>query len=107
MIDSILNWFLSFDFTGQMGLLLYWAPMLLCAYGYTARTSQRYHQCCEKRDKNEYFQSDTVGTLIGRAIVTFMPVTNLFAAIFDLGPRIFGSFFLMIGRAFDKPLVSK
>lgn len=107
MFDSIIHWFLSFDFTGQMGLLLYWMPAVLCAYGYTARTSQRYRQCCEKRDKGEYFKSDTVGTLIGRFIMTLTPVMNLFAAIFDLGPRVFGSFFEMIGRAFDRPLVRK
>lgn len=107
MIDWLMNWFLAFDFTGRMGVLLFWAPMALCAYGYTARTFAHYRLCCEARDSDKYFQSDTVGTLIGRTIVTFIPVVNLLAAVFDLGPMIFGSFFAMIGRVFDRPLVSK
>jgi len=107
MIDTAMNWALGFDLTGQMGLLLYWIPMVLCAYGYTARTFKRYRDCREKRDAGAYFKSDTLGTLIGRTIVTICPIANLFAAIFDLGPRLFGSFFRVIGEVFDQPLVRK
>ena len=107
MIDAALKWALGFDLTGQMGLLLFWLPMVICGYGYTVRTFVRYRDCCEARDAGKYFNSDTVGTLIARAIVTFFPVMNLMAAIFDLGPNLFGSFFSAIGRMFDKPLVSK
>ncbi len=107
MIDSAIQWALGFDLTGQMGLLMYWLPMLLCAFGYIARTFKRYRQCCELRDADKYFQSDTLGTLIGRAIVTVLPIVNLLAAIFDLGPKIFGNFFEAIGKVFNQPLVSK
>lgn len=105
VIHSLMAWLIGFDLTGQMGLLLYWLPLGLCAYGYTARTFKRYRECCELRDAGKYFKSDTVGTLIGRAFVTLCPVMNLLAGVFDLGPRLFGSFFAFIGRAFDKPLV--
>ena len=107
MIEWISNWFLMFNFTGRMGVMLFWVPMTLCAYGYITRTFQNYRKCCEARDSDKYFQSDTIGTIIGRTIVTVMPILNLLAAIFDLGPMIFSKFFIMIGQAFDIPLVRK
>jgi hypothetical protein len=107
MIDVAMNWLMGFDLTSRMGILLYWLPLALCAYGFTERTFTHYRKCCERRDKGEFFESDTVGTLIGRAIVTVLPVTNLLQAVFDLAPRIFGRFFKMLGQVFNTPLVAK
>ncbi len=45
-----------------------------------------------------YRPTDTVGTLIGRAFVSFLPVANLWAAMFDLAPDVFE-------RVFNQPLV--
>jgi hypothetical protein len=105
MFDNILNWFLAFDFTGRMGLMLYWLPVAVCAQGYLARTIKRYRDCVAARNAGNHFHSDTVGTLIGRAIATFCPVINLLAAICDLGPKLLGGFFARIGKMFDQPLV--
>lgn len=107
MIDTILNWLATFDFTGRMGLLLYWLPVMICAQGYLARTIKRYRAAVALRDKGQFFRSDTVGTLIARAFATFCPVFNLLAMICDLGPKLLGGFFTKIGKAFDRPLVSK
>lgn len=105
MYDTILNWLATFDFTGRMGLLLYWLPVLICAQGYITRTIMRYRACLVARDAGKYFHSDTIGTLIGRAIATFCPVFNLLAAGCDLGPKLLGGFFAKIGKMFDRPLV--
>lgn len=103
----MIDYLMRFDFTGLMGICLYWVPMAFCVFGYMARTFERYRECCEARDKGSYFVSDTVGTLIGRTVVTFLPGANLLAASFDLAPSLFFRFFQAIGKMFDVPLVRK
>lgn len=105
MFDTIQIWLQSFDFTGRMGLMLYWLPVVICAQGYIHRTVTRYHECIAARNAGKYFHSDTIGTLIGRVIATFCPILNLLVTICDLGPRLLGGFFTRIGKAFDRPLV--
>lgn len=56
---------------------------------------------------NSYKPTDTVGTIVGRVLVSWLPVANLWAALFDLGPEVFGRFFRWIGKVFDQPLVPK
>lgn len=95
----------------------YAAPALLCTFGYIRRS---YNEV--QRDKRElemvlagqrsgsgagyYAPTITVGTLMGRAIVTMCPGVNFLSAVFDHGPELFGSFFKMIGKVFDRPLVA-
>lgn len=108
--------------TQTMGLLLYWVPLSFCAYGYTIRTWVNYQKDVAARafaetpgnvnaptylQKEYYHPTDTVGTLIGRALITIMPVANLWASVFDLAPKVFGSLFKWVGRVFDQPLVPK
>lgn len=56
-------------------------------------------------DGRSYVPTDTVGAVIGRVVVSWLPVGNLWAALFDLGPEVFGRFFTWVGRVFDQPLV--
>lgn len=105
MFDTIMTWIANFDFTGRMGLLLYWLPVLVCAMGYLVRTVKRYRECVAARAAGKHFYSDTVGTLIGRVTATFCPVLNLLAATCDLGPKLLSGFFQRIGKMFDQPLV--
>ena len=105
--------------TQTMGPLLYWVPLSFCAYGYTIRTWVNYQKDVATRDAEImqlakppvhtvfYRPTDTVGTLIGRALITIIPVANLWAAVFDIAPKVFGSLFKWIGRVFDQPLVPK
>lgn len=114
MIDTIL----SFDFTSKMGLLLYWLPLTFCVFGYIVRTWINYQGDIVARAQAElnkssgegsiYYQpKDTIGVLIGRGIVSVIPISNLFAAVFDVAPSIFGKFFHWIGVVFDQPLVPR
>lgn len=116
--------------TGYMGLLLYWLPLVVCVFGYTLRTWLNYQSDLLERELAEksrreavgtpaekqppwvssiriYAPTDTIGTLIGRALVSVVPVANLWASVFDLGPKIFGRFFKWIGNVFDQPLVPR
>lgn len=97
----------QFPITGMMGILLYWMPLALCALGYLMHTHRRYRECIAAREADKHFDSDTIGTLIGRFLMTVLPVFNLFAAVFNVGPEVFGRFFAIIGRVFDRPLVAK
>jgi len=100
--------------TTLWGFLLYWLPVCVCTVGYIARTYNNYQKDLKARAEwvsdsiNHYYTpTDTVGTLIGRGIVSLVPVANLLAAVFDVAPRLLGNFFKMLGDIFDQPLVPK
>ncbi len=100
--------------TTLLGFLLYWLPLIVCTVGYIARTYNNYQKDLKARaawvehpTEKYYTPTDTVGTLIGRGIVSIIPVANLIAAVFDVAPRLLGNFFKMLGDIFDQPLVPK
>lgn len=108
----MIEWFETFitnhAWNGWLAIGLYWAPLSLCAFGYTVRSWRNYQKDMEKRAKEEhYYPSETLGDLIGRALVTVLPIANLWAALFDMAPEVFGRFFNWIGRVFSQPLVPK
>jgi hypothetical protein len=117
MIENLQTWVTNFDFTSWMGFMLYWLPASVCAYGYTIRSWVNYQRDITDRADAEintespcrrvYYPSETIGTLIGRGLATVMPLVNLWAASFDVAPKLFGSMFKIIGRVFDQPLVPK
>lgn len=100
-------------FNGFLAIWLYWLPLALCAFGYTLRTGRNYRKDVQTRDDTAnaaakyYTPTDTIGTLIGRAVVTVLPIANTWAAAFDIGPMLFGKLFNWLGRVFDQPLVPK
>lgn len=94
--------------TGWLGLLLYWLPLAVCLIGYVVRTWRNYQKDIESRASDSiYHPTDTIGTLIGRGVLTILPVGNLLAATFDVAPMLLGRFFSWIGRVFDQPLVPR
>lgn len=100
--------------TTLLGFFLYWLPLIVCTVGYIARTYKHYQAdlvaraaWVENPKEKYYTPTDTVGTLIGRGIVSIIPVANLIAAVFDVAPSLLGNFFKMLGQIFDQPLVPK
>lgn len=119
--------------TGWMGMLLYWLPLSICVVGYTLRTAENYQKDLIERDKyrksskirkemgsdelNDYIRknkdeyssyyspTDKIGTIIGRALVSIIPVANLWAGMFDVAPRLFHRLIERIEKIFDTPLV--
>ena len=61
------------------------------------------------RDSDQYASyyspTDKIGTLIGRALVSIIPVANLWAGMFDVSPRLFRRLIDRIEKIFDAPLV--
>jgi hypothetical protein len=119
MLQSFHNWVVNFDFTSWMGFGLYWVPASLCAVGYTLRAWSQYQT--DVADRAEAVEDEkslnrrvkfyhpriTVGSLLGWGWVTLLPVVNIWAAVFDVAPRLFSSAFSWLGRVFDQPLVPK
>jgi len=95
-------------------VLLYLVPLVFCLVFYTVRTVKNYRNDVAERaghlrqdDSWGYIPTDTIGTLIGRALVSILPVANIWAALFDLAPGVFGNLFKALGRLFDQPLVPR
>lgn len=104
----MLSYLLAQPLNGWLAVSLYWSPLLLCIFGYTLRTVRNYRLDLTDRDSGGcYIPRDRVGTLIGRAFVSLLPIANLWAAAFDLAPKLFSGFFSFLGRVFDQPLVPK
>jgi len=112
-METIKLFFTDFDFTSAMGIILYWMPATICSVGYFLRTLKNYRhdivsrEEASRNDNLNYRPTDTIGTLIGRGLVSTIPVCNLFAAVFDVAPSMLGRFFGFIGRVFDQPLVPR
>lgn len=106
-MDYILNFFYGFKFNGTLAVYLYWMPLAVCAVGYFIRTAKNYVNDRKKREERGgyYVPSDTIGSLIARAVVTILPIGNMFAAVFDIGPSMLGRFFDWVGAVFNQPLV--
>jgi len=119
-MQSIIDWVANFQLNSFLGISLYWFPVFVCAVGYTLRTIQNYLKDKYKREwgnirkdrdhwshlaSTVYQPTDTIGTLIGRALVTIIPVANIWAAAFDISPKFFSKFFQFLGDLFDQPLV--
>jgi len=109
------NTAISWWTTGLMGLLLYWLPMVGCLILYSIRSGKQYQKDKTYREedhannKGEYCYSPTltIGTLIGRFVVSFIPVANLIALAVDLAPGALRTFFKWVEKTFDIPLVPK
>lgn len=123
MVNTIIN----FEWTGLMGLLLYWLPLAVCAVGYIVRTWVNVQKDLKAREaynkyeafredpkcpenypyKPAYEPTDTLGTLIGRGVASIIPVVNLICAVCDIAPGFLSRFFETIGDIFSQPLVPK
>jgi len=100
------DWVLHYWGNPWIALLLYWFPLAICTVGYIVRTWRNVRKDLRNRvTKANYYPTDTIGTLIGRGLVTIIPIANLCAAAFDLAPEGLGNFIKGLGKIFDQPLV--
>ena len=125
-MNHLIDWILLNWMTGWFGFLLYWIPMAVCVVGYTIRTFENYQKDIEERGKYiryldiknnakdierittvYYSPTDTIGSLIGRALVSVTPFANAWAAIFDVSPKMFCRILSYIEELFNQPLVPR
>lgn len=93
-------------------IILYLVPFVLCAIGYIERTWINYQKDRVERDRLSdkpdwkiYRPTDTIGSLLGRAVVTILPIVNLLAALFDVCPEMYGRFFYWVSKLLSYPIV--
>lgn len=69
--------------------------------------TDRFKRSCYNSEQHttHYSPTDKIGTLIGRALVSIVPVANLWAGTFDVAPRLFHRLIERIEKIFDTPLV--
>ena len=102
-INHALTWWIS----GIAGIALYWVPVAACLIGYTIRSWRHIQKDQKSRSRDDYYVPGiTVGNLIGWFILSWIPIANLMATVFDLAPHFFERFFKAIGRIFDQPLIA-
>ncbi len=101
----MIDWVMHYWANVWIALGLYWLPLGICAVGYTARTWQNFRKDRAKREDKFYSPTDRVGTLIGRGLVSIIPIANLCAAAFDLAPEMLRGVFDRLEKIFDQPLV--
>lgn len=125
-MNHLIDWILLNWMTGWLGFLLYWIPMSVCVVGYTIRTFENYQKDIEERSKYiryldlknnseeldsrvtmYYSPTDKIGTLIGRALVSITPLANIWAAMFDISPKLFCRLLSYIEEIFNQPLVPR
>lgn len=102
-VEAVARWWM----TGALGLLLYWLPLVWCLLGYTQRTANDVSRDVVERDLKPkfYYPRITVGTVVGRLLVSVVPVANLVALVCDLGPKALMRTIDWFGRVLDFPLV--
>lgn len=111
MIDWIVGFSVAtFTFNSIFGFVLYWVPMLCCAVGYSLRTMKNYRKDIKERVSyttwsHGYSPTDSVGTILGRFFICFIPIANLVCTIADIAPSFFGRFFDWLEKTFNTPIV--
>lgn len=105
----MIEWVLGYWGNKWIALGIYWIPMATCAVGYIIRTARDIQKDRVTRAEYPtiYIPTITIGTLIGRGIVSIIPIANFCAALFDVFPGIIKGFFRILGDIFDQPLVPK
>lgn len=89
----------------------YWIPVALCAVGYTVRTAKEIKRDLNDRRQSDlsphayYYPSVTVGTIVGRLLLTVTPLINIAAFVSDLGLGMISRTYELACKAFDRPLV--
>lgn len=66
-------------------IAIYYVPVVGCIVGYTLRTWQEIQTDKKAREgKDYYYPKLTYGDIVGRVIISFVPVVNALCFVFDI-----------------------
>lgn len=109
---NLIHTVLGYRENNKIMFFLYWLPLGICVVGYFFRTWREYQDDVVNRDKaakdpthHSYHPELVVGHIIGRALMCWIPIANIFAAVFGIMPDFFGDFFRTLAKTFNQPLV--
>jgi len=96
------------------GLIFYWLPIVVVLQHYFRVFARMYKDDLKSREKYEnspsvyeYYDPDlTVGYILGRLLLSIIPVVNLVLAFYQ-GIQLVGDFLLFMNKILDIPLVPK
>jgi hypothetical protein len=112
-MDTIHQFFLAVVLFARTNVFLtYWLPVVLCIFGYLRQNQEEYKTDVANRTEYEktlsspnfdpngswrpsYTPTLTVGTVVGRIVVSLVPLVNIFKGIyflFHIGSDIVGFF---------------
>lgn len=108
MIDSIWNYIINFQFNSLLGVCLYWIPVGLALLSGFVKCARDYMRDVESRDKDSYYSPRlTLGQIVWRFLVSFIPVVNMWVATFNAIPYLFQRFCNLCESVFNIPIVPK
>lgn len=84
-------------------------PAALCLVGYFFRTIRKVKEDKTRREEYDewYVPQETVGTILGRIIVSLIPTVNIMALVLDLSQEVFEKVVPFIKRFVNIPLIRK
>lgn len=107
-MNEYIELFKTFAFTGQTGFWTYWLPTILCFIGYTGRTWYQIRELKRpKKDSYDYSRVPrlTVGTIIGRLLLSITPWVNIIALVFGLSYDMVSKVSSWVGKVLSFELV--
>lgn len=107
MFQSILDFFVGLYQTpwGFWTILLYWIPVLICLVGYLFEFVRDYKADVIASTETRYDPKLTVGSLLGRLVVSIIPLCNLGLAIFKHAGKIIKNVIQAFADWLDIPFV--
>lgn len=81
MIDQLINLVTNVHLNSTLGICLYWIPVVVCLIGYCIDFRNFYKSDLENYQKSYYDPKLTIGAILGRLVLSFVPVCNLFIAV--------------------------
>lgn len=96
--------------TPLWGFLFYWVPVAVCMVCYTIDNFRDFAYERIKRDearegKTSYRPTLTFGKILWRYVLSIIPVVNLLAALFSFAPRYLSTWWELLTKLFDMPVV--
>lgn len=84
-------------------------PAVLCLVGYFFRTIRKVKEDKARREEygEWYVPEETIGTILGRIIISLIPTANIFALVLDLFQEAFEKIVPFIKRFINIPLIRK
>ena len=96
--------------TPLWGFLLYWVPVVVCTVCYTIDNFRDFAYERIKRDEarsggTTYHPTLTMGKILWSYILSVIPVANLIAVVFSFAPRYLSTWYELVVKLFDMPMV--
>lgn len=88
-------------------VLFYIVPTVLCLIGYGIKTARDILHDYKNKNETYYYPRTTVGTIIGRFGLSFIPVINIFVFFMDLAYDWLDNVARLTDRILSTPVIKR